>query len=323
MKLQQLMSYPSSSRVNKWLGLLLQPDLRRALSLTALLPVATLLASCGGEVNISSGNNIVAPNLTATPAELVVWPNDRPSIADGQPLFQQNCAVCHGANGTGGSANAKFDADWAHSTKLVDIYRVIAFGGTDPAKRTHPAFADKLNVTQLWDLSVYVRSFGQPPLDNKEISTINDVFGSNCAVCHGTKGDGDPGNLGISRNLEPQPANFKKFDRFFNRTDDVLYDHIANGIRWEPMPNFLGKVDRKKNVTFDEAYIRKLVQYVRTFQINKDPVLTANAAGATANSGPSPSNGAPTSPLPGASTEGGGAPGSGQTPSAGRTNSGQ
>ncbi len=275
--------------------------------LVAVVPIAALLGACGNAVDIPSGNALVAPSVTATPAELIVWPNDRPSIADGKPLFEHNCASCHGASGTGGSANFKFDAQWAHSTMLSDIYRHIAFGGLK-APYTHPAFSDKLNVTQLWDLAVYVRSLGQPPLSDKEVSNLDAVFGSNCAVCHGTKGDGDPGNLGISHNLEPQPANFKKYNRFFNRTDDVLYDHIANGIRWEPMPNFLGKKDAKKGITFDEAYIRQLVQYVRNFQINPAPVLTAisEAGSSSANT------------TPGATTQGGGAPGTNQgAPAAG------
>ena len=134
---------------------------------------------------------------------------------------------------------------------------------------------------------MYTRSLGQPALDDKTLSEVDPVFGSNCAVCHGTKGDGDGP---LARNLEPMPANFQRFDRFFNRSDDVLFDHIANGIRWEGMPNFLGKKDGKKNVHFDEAYIRKLVQYVRKFQVNNAAVRTASALapGGAGSASPAP-----------------------------------
>ena len=61
------------------------------------------------------------------------------------------------------------------------------------------------------------------------------------------------------------PANFQNFARFYDRSDFTLWDHIANGIKWEGMPNFLGKEDKAKNIKFDQAYIWKLVDYVRHF----------------------------------------------------------
>jgi mono/diheme cytochrome c family protein len=268
--------------------------------LLTILPIVALLTGCGQteiSLNPNAAGNLAAPQLTATPAELVVWPNDRPSIPDGKVVFQQNCATCHSAGGS--AADVKFDATWAHQVKPLDIYRTIAFGGTDTdlAKRRHPAFAQKLNVNDLWNAVVYTRSLGQPALDDKTLAEVDPVFGSNCAVCHGTKGDGDGP---LARNLEPMPANFQRFDRFFNRSDDVLFDHIANGIRWEGMPNFLGKKDGKKNVHFDEAYIRKLVQYVHKFHVNNNPVLTANAAAPSA----APAAAAGTSPTAGAAPAG-------------------
>jgi len=265
--------------------------------LALILPAIALLAGCGQTeqtLNEQQANDLANPQLTAQPNNLVVYPDDRPSIPDGGAAFKQQCASCH-QGGTGGgapvaktspeglpAANAaptggkgasiNFDQRWANQTKPIDIYKTIAFG-----ERNHPKFSDKLSTRDLWNLVVYTRSIGQPALTTKEISTIDPVFGSNCAVCHGTKGDGDGP---LMRNLEPSPANFQKFDRFMNRTDDVLFDHIANGIRWEGMPNFLGKKDAKKGVTFDQAYIKKLVQYVRKFSINQDPVMTAAAIGA-------------------------------------------
>jgi mono/diheme cytochrome c family protein len=290
-----------------------------------LLPLISLLAGCGQtpiQLGENAANSLASPALTATPLELVVYPDDRPSIPDGAPTFQQNCASCHSGGGAGGAAtsnngagsnttanangantnaananqpansananasaaNVSFDANWAHSVKPIDIYRLIAFGGseTDRTQRKHPAFSGKLSPRELWNCVVYVRSLGQPALTDKEISDIDPVFGSNCAVCHGTKGDGDGP---LARNLDPMPANFQRFERFFNRSDDVLFDHIANGIRWEGMPNFLGKQDSAKKVHFDEAYIRKLVQYVHKFHVNNAPVLTAQNPAATASSG--------------------------------------
>jgi mono/diheme cytochrome c family protein len=252
--------------------------------LLTILPLIALLSACAPEVKIPSTEDakLTGTALTATPAQLVVYPNDRPSIPDGKPVYAQNCASCHSESGGGGGDVAvKFDQQWARQIKPVDIYRLTAFGYLPghskfyDEQHKHEPFSGKLSTRQLWDVVAYTKSLGQPAMNDTELAAVDPVFGSNCAVCHGTKGDGDGP---LARGLDPMPANFQRFDRFYNRTDDVLFDHIANGIRWEGMPNFLGKQDRKKNVKFDEAYIRKLVQYVHKFHINNAAVLTASAS---------------------------------------------
>ena len=147
----------------------------------------------------------------------------------------------------------------------MEQYDFITFGkeGSD-----HPSVRSKLRPPDIWNLVFYVRSLSTPPLTDAEILEVQPVFGANCVVCHGAKGYGN-GPLMKGNVLEPAPANFQSFPRFYDRTDETLWDHIANGIKWEGMPNFLGKVDRKsdktKVTTFDEAYIWKLVGFVRHF----------------------------------------------------------
>lgn len=150
------------------------------------------------------------------------------------------------------------------------MYKFLAFG--DP-KINHPAVLKERSNREVWNLVVYTRSLGTKPLTDKEMEAVAPVFGANCAICHGTKGDGDGP---LARNLEPWPANFQTFRRFYDRDDDTLFDHIANGIKWEGMPNFLGKEDKRNKVKFDHAYIHKLVQYVRAFHISNQPTLAAN-----------------------------------------------
>ena len=243
--------------------------------LLTILPIIAVLTGCGQtelKLNQNAATQLAGPTLTATPQQLIVYPDDRPSIPDGKQTYLANCASCHSDTGSGGSSKFNFDADWAHNVRPVDLYRFVSFDNP----KQHPTFANKLSPRELWNVVVYTRSLGQPALTDAQISAIDPVFGSNCAVCHGTKGDGEGP---LARNLDPQPANFQRFDRFFNRTDNVLFDHIANGIRWEGMPNFLGKKDSKKNVKFDEAYIAQLVQYVHKFHVNNNPVLAISHGG--------------------------------------------
>lgn len=224
---------------------------------------------------------MVSEKTTEAPKDFVVYPDDRPSTPDGKLVWdKQNCASCHGANGAGASGPALNDPLAMGKVKPVENYRALTYG-----KDQNHQLQGKISNREIWNLVFYVRTLSRPMLTTAQLDVVTPVFGSNCAVCHGTKGDGE-GPLG--RNLEPNPANFQTFRRFYDRTDDTLYDHIANGIKWEGMPNFLGKEDRKKNFKFDHDSIWQLVQYVRTFHESADAtdpaaiVAAAPKAGAAA-----------------------------------------
>jgi mono/diheme cytochrome c family protein len=241
-----------------------------------LVPIVALLASCGNsEIKLSADQEktLVSEAQTQAPNNFVVYPDDRPSIVDGRALFEkQNCASCHGATGAGGTGPALNDKRMMSNIKPVELYQFLTYGKNGVQ---HPALKDKLTNREIWNLVFYSKALGTPPLNQADTDMIMPVFGSNCAVCHGTKGVGDGP---LATNLEPNPANFSTMRRFFDRTDDVLYDHIANGIYMEGMPNFLGKEDRKKNFKFDHESIRKLVAYVRSFSVNGEGFATIAAA---------------------------------------------
>jgi mono/diheme cytochrome c family protein len=251
----------------------------------ALIPVffavTVGLTACGDNKVIvpSADDGLVSTKVTMGKAE-AIWPNDDPSVPDGGGVYKdQNCAACHGIDGkpVSGKATVDFSSkEWGRLQKPVDQYDAITFGkGKVPAD--HPSVRAVLRPSQIWNLVFFVRSLSTAPLTDAEISEILPVFGSNCAVCHGTKGFGN-GPLAKGNGLEPSPANFQSFPRFYDRTDDLLWDHIANGIKWEAMPNFLGKTDKSKNITFDRDYIYRLVGFVRHFhESNKTEAATKAA----------------------------------------------
>lgn len=261
--------------------------MKKALTVLSVLPaLSVVLTSCTSEVSVKK-DTLTDAQLTR-PGDIALYPDDRPSIPNGRVYYQQqNCASCHGANGAvpqtfGNKTVILSDKDYIRSRKPIDQYFVVAYGkgenGVDVPN--HPKMAEKLTKRQTWDMVFYSRSLAIPELPDTTIAEIDPVFGSNCAVCHGKSGKGDGP---LAHNLEPVPANFSLPQRFYDRTDAILYDHIANGIKWEGMPNFLGKEDKAKNVKFDKDYIWKLVQYVRNFHSSNeatDPIAIKEAEAA-------------------------------------------
>jgi len=244
-------------------------------SILIAIPLLLMLTGCG---NLNVGKHdeeLVAKQVTESNVPVV--PDDDPSIPDGKAQFEKmNCAQCHGTDGNGSISQILSKQDWARKASPLQQYEFLAYGKPGV---NHVKLQGIVTRRLLWDLVFYSRSFASPPLSDEKIAEMDNVFGSNCAVCHGKRGHGDGP---LAHNMEPVPANFHQYSRFYDRTDDVLWDHIANGIKWEGMPNFLNKQDRAKKVVFNDAYIRQLVQYVRHFHSSNKPTL-ANASPQTTN----------------------------------------
>ena len=79
--------------------------------------------------------------------------------AAGAQLFAQNCAVCHGMNGTGnrtvGAPNLA-DAIWLYGGKREDI----AAQATNPRHGAMPAWGGRLDPVTIKMLAAYVHSLG-------------------------------------------------------------------------------------------------------------------------------------------------------------------
>lgn len=180
------------------------------------------------------------------------YPTKDPSVAEGKKLFNQNCASCHSFGQASGKHN--FTLKYVNSVTPSHLFKTI----TNSEK--HPSFKDKLSIKERWDVVMYLRYelFGIP----KDFEDIKTKFGSNCAVCHGTRGFADGP---IHYFLNPPPANFNQFDRLYEKTDEKLFEEISNGIPWTAMPPWANRVDRDKHFVFDEKFRWELVKFVRQF----------------------------------------------------------
>ncbi len=252
--------------------------------LLVVLPAVTLITGCGEQVTVKGDDTQLVSKEVTKGGHDAIYPDDKPSEPDGKVVYEKlSCAECHGTDGKGVSGKTTVDlasAEYMHKQKPIDQYMFLAFGKEG---LKHPATLDTISSQKTWNLVYYVRSIAAPLLSSKVYAEVTPVYGSNCAVCHGPKGYGD-GPLNKYNVLEPNPANFQNYQRFYDRTDDTLFDHIANGIKWEGMPNFLGKEDKLKKVKFDQAYIWKLVAYVRAFHSTNKQIAETNIGSPTVGS---------------------------------------
>lgn len=88
------------------------------------------------------------------------------SIAAGKPLYQKNCAPCHGTSAEGGPGNDLIpaapdliDAAWDHGSTDGEIFSNIK-NGIAPDFNMTP-FKDKLKDDDIWNIVNYVRSLAK------------------------------------------------------------------------------------------------------------------------------------------------------------------
>ncbi|HEY6327002.1 MAG TPA: copper homeostasis membrane protein CopD [Candidatus Cybelea sp.] len=101
-----------------------------------------------------------------------------PSIARGEPLYAENCILCHGATGRGdGPLAGKLPVRPADLTeqhlfahKVGDIFWWVSHGSDNGVM---PGFADKLNPDQRWDLINFVLARAAGSLTNEVGSQIS------------------------------------------------------------------------------------------------------------------------------------------------------
>jgi mono/diheme cytochrome c family protein len=79
------------------------------------------------------------------------------------------------------------------------------------------------------------------------------IFGQNCAVCHGSGGDGQ--GIGAA-GMSPPPANFTDPEFWKDKTDTFLAHVISNGIG--QMPGW------SESLTPDQ--IRDVIAYIKTLK---------------------------------------------------------
>ncbi len=120
------------------------------------------------------------------------------ALAQGQSIFGDNCATCHGVGGTGGKGYPNLRDDvWLWGGTLEDIRHTIEVGvrSENPAARISqmPAFGrdEMLTAAQIDDLTEYVVKLSGRPANAAAVARATQTFVDQCAACHGPQGLGN------------------------------------------------------------------------------------------------------------------------------------
>jgi cytochrome c oxidase cbb3-type subunit 3 len=206
----------------------------------------------------------------------------------GKVLFGDNCAPCHGTNGTGTKdkeglfAPILNDDDWLYGGKIDDIHTTIS-GGRQGMMVAHK---DTLTAQQIDDVSKYVKALSEGKGDSEAAGKA--VFmGSDCAGCHGADAKGMQA-MG-SANLTDKVWRFDGSLEGIKRTITFGVNNGDPKARVAVMPNF------KAAGKLSDTDIKKLAVYVYKFGGGQAdaPVAAAPAAPAAEAPAAAPAAAAP------------------------------
>ncbi len=184
---------------------------------------------------------------------------------DGEKLYTENCAICHGSEGMGGVGIPLALPAFLEQTPDEYLIRTILFGRPG---RIMPAFTN-LSHAQAKAIAHFIRRWypSKPPKwdstpvkGNKENGLI--LFDKHCASCHGKGATGGKGTgVMFSRPRDlPITAPALNNPGFLNSASDKMIKNIIiNGRSSTPM-------QKAKDHDLSENNVNDIVSYIRSLQ---------------------------------------------------------
>lgn len=172
-------------------------------------------------------------------AKLAIAPQDYPLISEGQKIFAQNCASCHGNSGLGdGPAGQALDpkpANFHESTRQLasspfQYFNTIRLGVPGTGMPPFAALSDK----EIWSLAFFVKSLGyqKPEGVHSFDLPLNQVSGQKDEeILKSLSGSDSEKNqtLAVIRTFEPTPKEESQFLAIARTHLDQSYNHFNNG----------------------------------------------------------------------------------------------
>ena len=201
---------------------------------TAPTPIPTLIPATSPPSDFSIAES--------EPATLIIesYPAGIPSALDGEALYNQHCASCHGANGKGVVPNARdfTDVDYVRGESPAIFYSII----TEGREEEMPAFGQELTSDERWAVVYYM---WQISTSAETLQQGYEIYRSNCNACHGEDG----------RSMILGAQNFSDHRFLANQTPSDLYVAVTQGI--DSMPAYQARLSQEERWA--------VLDYIRTF----------------------------------------------------------
>jgi cytochrome c oxidase cbb3-type subunit 3 len=175
--------------------------------------------------------------------------------AQAKPIFNENCAPCHGAGGGGHKAFPNLnDDDWLWGGKLDQVAETIRYGVRAAESKNRlgnmPALGRDgiLKRAEVEASAQYTRSLAGLAVDPKaDLALGKKVFAETCAACHGPDGKGK---------RDVGAPNLTDAIWLYGSDAETIVDGLWNG-RGGMMPAWANRLD--------DSTIKALTVYVHTF----------------------------------------------------------
>ncbi len=209
-----------------------------------------------------------------------------PTIADqGEQLYRDNCATCHGQRGMGGVGIPIGLKSFLQQTPDEYLHRTIRVGRPG---RIMPSFY-RLSNDEIKSIIKHIRSWHETDVPQWHAERIRaDVergkrlYQTYCISCHGKEGKGGKGTglmFSRPRDLPIVPPALNNQGFLNSVSDQMLKAIITQGREQTPMP-------AASEFNLSETDVDDLVSYIRSFQVtlmtgekilDESPVLVFNS----------------------------------------------
>lgn len=121
-------------------------------------------------------------------------PFSPPSAQAGEPLYQRNCAPCHGASGMGDGPTApSLPAPPAHFANPATMWplspsELFSVTHNGRIEALMPPWGNQMTDLQIWNSVAYAWSLHTT---EQELASGASLYAASCATCHGEAGAGD------------------------------------------------------------------------------------------------------------------------------------
>ena len=187
-------------------------------------------------------------------------------LADkGELLFTDNCAICHGHEGTGGVGIPLGLKSFLEQVPDEYLRRSIRVGRPG---RIMPSFY-RLSDHDIDLIIGHIRSWKKTPITPWDSTRIKadanagkQLFNQHCVSCHGENGLGGKGTgmmFSRPRDLPITPPALNNQGFLNSASDQMLHNIITHGRKQTPMP-----AASQFNLT--DKDVNNLVSYIRSFQ---------------------------------------------------------